>query len=342
MQKLVSVIIPVFNTAEYLHRCVDSILSQTYPSVEIILIDDGSFDDSPQICDAYADSRQNVQALHIENGGQGRARNLGIEMARGAYLMFCDSDDAYEPDMIEHLYNAVENHPECSIACCGLKFIFERSERLFLVFDEPFVTDKNRLLEMYFTENKIIPSPVNKIYKRQVFDSLRYPEGMIYEDRFISLEMFLQNPAIYFSGQVKYNYYIRKNSTIQSAFSQKNMDFLKVCENEILLVTEHAPDFLFKAQLGYLDVIAELLMRIIICGYRKNKASYCELLQLLKRKYAEYKPALPRKKHFKYRKFNTFKRSTLFYYSSYFFLRRKVGRALRRFRKKQKNFGVLS
>lgn len=114
----VSVIVPVYNAEEYLNRCVDSLLNQTLKDIEIILVDDGSEDSSPQICDKYASDNENVRVLHLENGGPARARNKGIEIAQGGYIGFADSDDYCHAEQFEKLYqNAKEN--DSDIAMCS-------------------------------------------------------------------------------------------------------------------------------------------------------------------------------------------------------------------------------
>lgn len=325
----ISIIVPVYNVEKYLNKCVDSLLSQTYSNIEIILIDDGSNDSSGIICDEYASKFSNIIVKHIENGGQGRARNIGISMASGEYIMFCDSDDYYDYDMVEYLYNAIEDETQIKIAMCGLKFVFsdDRIEER-LVFNEDFVTDFNTILNMYFNEDKIVSSPVNKIYHKSVFDDLKYPENMIYEDRYISLPMFIKFPTIHVCSKAKYNYILRKGSTIQSSFSIKNMDYIKVLEQEKKLLSEY-PAFNNQVVYSYNNGLEMLLRKIIIDGYFNNKEYYNIVLLKLKENTKENKEFFIKKDLFRWCKYYKLKYITIFAYS----FRNKIGKLIRMLKK---------
>ncbi|MCR4647602.1 MAG: glycosyltransferase family 2 protein [Lachnospiraceae bacterium] len=118
MDALVSVIVPVYNSTAYLERCVDAILSQTYKNLEVILVDDGSKDDSLSMCRAYEEKDSRVKCIHKENGGSSSARNVGIKEAKGEYICFCDSDDYYEPDIVENLSKVFDENEDAMIAQC--------------------------------------------------------------------------------------------------------------------------------------------------------------------------------------------------------------------------------
>ena len=123
MRELVSVIVPVYNVELYLKFCVESIIMQTYENLEIILVDDGSKDGSPHICDAFLNKDKRVRVIHQQNQGLSAARNAGIEVARGKYFTFVDSDDYIRKDMIERLVNLVERK-KVDIACCEYEEVF--------------------------------------------------------------------------------------------------------------------------------------------------------------------------------------------------------------------------
>lgn len=310
----ISVIVPVYNTEKYLNKCINSLLRQTYKNIEIILIDDGSTDSSGSICDEYAQNYANIQVRHIENGGQGRARNIGVSLAGGEYIMFCDSDDYYDSDMVEYLYNSIKDTPNIKIAMCGLKFLFGYKTLNRIVYEKPFVADFDKIISLYFNENKIISSPVNKIYHKSVFEKLKYPEDMIYEDRYISLPMFIQFPEIYMCGEAKYNYVIRQNSTIQSSFSDKNLDYLKVLEQEKILLSEY-PQFDKQIIYSYNDGIEFLLRKIISGGYSKNKEAYNRLLEKLKENTEQNKQIFDNSNFKKWQKFYKYKHIAIWSYS---------------------------
>ena len=113
----ISIIVPVYNTEKYLHRCIDSILAQTFTDFELILVDDGSSDNSPKICDEYAEKDKRVRVIHQENGGVSRARNIGIDNSCGTYLMFCDSDDYVDKRFCEVMHKCATEYPDDCIIC---------------------------------------------------------------------------------------------------------------------------------------------------------------------------------------------------------------------------------
>lgn len=180
-----SVIVPVYNSEKYLNRCVDSLVKQTLKDIEIILVDDGSKDSSPAICDEYAEKYGNITVLHLENGGPARARNKGIEIAKGEYLAFCDSDDYVELNMYEKLYaNAIEYHTD--IAMCTYSFDYDGrivpAKFKFDSFYENKEAVKNGLLKRIYDSNfDGLAGPTNKLYSKQmvVDNDIKFDESMI-------------------------------------------------------------------------------------------------------------------------------------------------------------------
>lgn len=123
MDKLISIVVPVYNAKKYINRCLDSLVNQTYKNTEIILVDDGSKDGSEKVCDSYADKYENITVLHIENGGPSNARNTGIAAANGEYLMFCDSDDYPEKNWCMEFANAIDKYGDNHFFICGMRHI---------------------------------------------------------------------------------------------------------------------------------------------------------------------------------------------------------------------------
>ncbi len=165
----VSAIVPVYNVEKYLNRCVDSILNQTFTDFELILVDDGSPDNSGKICDEYAEKDSRVKVIHKENGGVSVARNLGIETSVGEYITFIDSDDWIEAQMFEQLYNAAEN---CDIIFCGFSSIGFRNT---IVYDlEDIKADNRALADLYVNSSKIkpcFPTVWAKFYRAEIIKS---------------------------------------------------------------------------------------------------------------------------------------------------------------------------
>lgn len=192
MSKLISVIIPVYNVENYLKKCMDSVLQQTYENLEIILVDDGSTDKSGSICDEYKAKDSKVVVLHQKNGGLSKARNTGREYAHGEYIGFVDSDDAIHPQMYELLFNAIER-AQADVAICREVAFFDEAELLETesynakesIFEN---TDRKGYCRKFlepFTGS--VTWAWNKLYKKECLDGVQFVEGKRMEDiRFCS------------------------------------------------------------------------------------------------------------------------------------------------------------
>lgn len=167
MSTKVSIVVPIYNTAKYLPACLDSILAQTHQDLEIILIDDGSTDESGQIADTYAKKDKRIKVIHQKNAGQSSARNRGIKEAKGEYLSFIDSDDKIKPDFIEKLLNAYDDHTAISV--CGINYKRLRQETAENVYINPLRHRKNHeskkayILYLLAVDGRMYSS-VNKLY----------------------------------------------------------------------------------------------------------------------------------------------------------------------------------
>lgn len=178
---LLTIIVPIYNVEPYLHKCIDSILAQSYSHLEIILVDDGSTDNCGSICDEYTFKDKRIKVIHQHNQGLSAARNIGISTAKGIYIGFVDSDDWIAPDMYYNLHAAIINH-QADIAVCGV--YFKKSTGVFL---SPKATDTIKLytdeaiVKACLTE-EILTCAWNKLYKREILNETTFPFGMCYED----------------------------------------------------------------------------------------------------------------------------------------------------------------
>lgn len=180
---LISVIIPVYNTSQYLKRCIDSLLSQTYPAIEIMLVDDGSTDTSGSICDEYAESYPNVKCIHKENGGQGSARNEGLSSIHGDYIGFVDSDDWVSPEMYRRFAKVIEETGADVVQTGCLRLTSEREAHLSDIGSVSLYRDKS-ILERYLHDGMTggSYSVCTCLFKRAVLEGLTFREGKRNED----------------------------------------------------------------------------------------------------------------------------------------------------------------
>ena len=200
---MISVIVPVYNAEKYIKKCVDSILSQTVSDIEIILVDDGSTDNSPIICDEYARNNEKVKVIHKTNGGAGSARNAGLDVACGEYILFVDGDDYIHPKFIELLL-AVLNHYHCKIASCHYRFVKPDETVTFKSYDNSIIESAERIdcadwlsnFDLHCNKVSLI-SPCMRLCCRSIFDDLRFKEGYTEEDSMILPYILEQTETIY-------------------------------------------------------------------------------------------------------------------------------------------------
>lgn len=220
---LISIIVPVYNTEQYLSKCIESIQKQTLSNLEIIIVDDGSTDGSLAICRNYASYDNRLVVIHKENGGLSSARNAGLDCASAPYVGFVDSDDYIESTMYEHLYQAITKF-QADIASCGVYDVFENKTRVRSKEDTCFVIPAVQACEMALEEKKDSTIVPNKLFKKELFSTLRFPEGKIMEDDFIFTRLLLQAEQVAILTKPYYYYIHRPNSITTSKFCLKDLD----------------------------------------------------------------------------------------------------------------------
>ena len=214
MDSMISVIVPVYKVEKYLNKCVNSILGQTYQNLEIILIDDGSPDNCGAICDAYAKKDSRIEVIHKKNGGLSDARNSGLDIAKGDYIAFVDSDDYIHCEMIEKLLcSSKENDADISI--CSAQMVDEQNRALGVLPVTPGVYTGIQVIEEYDYFHGAYVVAWNKLYKRHIFDNLRYDVGKIHEDEFSFHRVFSKCKIVSCVDDALY-YYLQRSGSIMS------------------------------------------------------------------------------------------------------------------------------
>lgn len=222
----ISVIVPVYKVEPYLERCVQSILSQTFTDFELLLIDDGSPDRCPELCEEFAQNDWRVRVIHQKNQGLSAARNKGIENASGKYLAFIDSDDWIHPEMLERLYTEFLE-TGAQIVLCNYANVYgegKREENDFGIKKREILTGREAL-ERVTLENENIPYIIacNKLYKKELFEYVRYPAGKLHEDVFVIYELYLQCEKICCISDVFY-FYRQREESIAHSCSMRSLD----------------------------------------------------------------------------------------------------------------------
>ena len=221
MQELISVIVPVYNVEKYLEKCVNSILSQSYKNIEIILVDDGSTDLSGEICDLYSKDYPNIKTIHKKNGGLSSARNAGLDIARGQYIGFVDSDDWVKESMYENMYRNIKSSG-CDIATCGMLLSDGNKQKEYKNIKKKKVYTRDRALIEILLERDLDVSACNKLYNANLFRDIRYPEGENNEDAAVIMDIMSKVKEIIHIGTPEYFYFQRKGS-ISNTPSDKNL-----------------------------------------------------------------------------------------------------------------------
>ena len=248
METLISVIIPVYKVETYLEKCIVSIVEQTYKALEIILVDDGSPDRCGLICDEWGKKDNRIKIIHKKNGGLSEARNYGLDIAQGTYVVFIDSDDLVAPTMIERLFAESQKHEADIVECnysCFTDVLPEKENR------EPTtstVCTSEKALSLLLNESVFKYTVWNKLYRREIFDTLRFEVGKLHEDVFFTYQAFGKSKCINKIDDCLYYYRQRSGSIMGSSFSIRNLDSMEARKRQYYYMKENYPGLTDKAQ----------------------------------------------------------------------------------------------
>lgn len=236
---LISIVVPIYKVEKYIHRCVDSILAQTFTDFELILVDDGSPDNCGIICDEYALKDNRIHVIHKENGGLSDARNAGIDWAfensNSEWLTFIDSDDWVHPRYLEALYNAVVESG-CSISACGYQETTGEEPNV----DENQLSSKIVNTEQFFCEHTVNATVAwGKLYKKSFFVTIRYPVNKLHEDEFTTYKILFVNKNCAYIYQPLYYYFQNEEGIMKSAWSIKKLVVLDAYEGQLEFFRKH-------------------------------------------------------------------------------------------------------
>lgn len=223
---MISIIVPIYNVAPYLRRCIDSILNQTYHEFELILVDDGSPDNCGAICDEYAAKDTRVRVIHKENGGLSNARNAGCEIAQGEFIAFIDSDDWIAPDFLKRLYTTLEV-TRADICECGVIKTDGKTDLLPVRDEVPSLYNTVDALEQLIHDGAFHQHVWNKLYRRDVIADIIFPKGKTNEDEFWTYQVFGNAKTVAKISDVLYFYFQRPGSIMGETYSLKRLDALE-------------------------------------------------------------------------------------------------------------------
>ena len=267
----ISVIVPVYKVEKFLHRCVDSILNQSFRDFELILVDDGSPDNCGNLCDAYAARDSRIHVIHQKNGGMSAARNTGIDWvmaeSHSHWLVFVDSDDWVHPQFLQQLYSAAEQ-TLCKISACG----FFRTEGDPLPEGEDFSIQRMSADDYYCGQLHEGSTAVawNKLYHRSLFKKLRYPIGKLHEDEFTTYKAVYRSGSIGVTPARLYAYYQNPEGIMRSDWNPRRMHVLEAVEQQIAFAQQQGNDRLLKKAVEqYIYSLYDHLNKALVV-YRKE------------------------------------------------------------------------
>ncbi len=224
---LISIIIPVYKVEKYLEKCIESVLKQTYTNLQVILVDDGSPDNCGKICDEYAKKDSRIEVIHKVNGGLSDARNVGIAKAKGKYIGFVDSDDYIKEDMYEILINLIKEY-DADVSICNLYEVIEGKE--YIRNKENGIKEYNRIdiLKEVLLDKNIQSYACNKLYKKELFNEIKYPIGKKYEDIGTTFYIFEKCNKVVVTSEPEYYYLKRADSLVNNVTESTVLDYTEI------------------------------------------------------------------------------------------------------------------
>lgn len=299
MEKLISVIIPVYNVEKYLEKCIQSVINQTYKNLEIILVNDGSTDNSLNICKKFSNIDNRIVLFNKENGGLSSARNFGIDNASGEYISFLDSDDFISENMYEILVDNLEkfNGDISIIESCDVyenNYFIEKQ----INEKEVIIYSKQEAMIKYF-EGNFIPA-WGKLYKKRLFNNIRFPLGILNEDEAIMIKIFDSCDKNIIYQNIKLYFYLKRESgsiTSTKKNIKNNVDWINNAYENLIYINNNYPNLTSNAKARYYTSILAMMIRLIELDsleFNDEKKRYRELLkgnrkEILKNKYINLK-----------------------------------------------------
>lgn len=289
-----SIIVPVYNAGEFLSVCIDSILLQTDKSIELILVNDGSSDDSGLVCDQYAERDSRVVVIHQKNQGVSSARNAGIDKISGQYVMFVDSDDIIAPNLVETLYSIIKESG-ADIASCELRR-FSNNGLVMGVYpsDGKYkILDNTEALKNLLYQEDIVSGPYCKLFNRNIFLDLKYQLGVkVAEDLDVTYRAIASSKKVALSAYIGYYYRQHSNSAIHNDFKKSRLDGLDICK-----------DIVDDARMHHISVVPASINRLfmeavyIIIQIPRNNSNFLSERRASEAVLREYKSRVISDKH---------------------------------------------
>lgn len=281
MKDLITVVIPIYKVENYLQKCIDSVINQTYSNLEIILVDDGSPDNCGTICDEYAKKDARIQVIHKENGGLSDARNVGIKNANGKYITFIDSDDYVTEDYVGYLYDMIKKY-NVKLSVCGIKTVWKDAKKVKSQKEKvQYLNTKETFENMLFAKG-IEVAAYGKMYLTELWKNYEFPKGKAYEDTAVIYKLIEEAKNVAYGCKNCYYYVARVGSiSKQQQFNKNEEDYIKHTEEMLEFIKEKYPE-LEKATQRF-DIYSKFrILRILIFTTPRNKKMEEDIIREIK------------------------------------------------------------
>lgn len=286
-EDLITIVIPIYKVEKYLKKCINSVLNQTYQNLEIILVNDGSPDNCPQICEQYAEKDNRIKVLHKENGGLSDARNAGIDIAKGKYITFIDSDDYVTNDYVEYMYKLIKKYNTKMSTCEAQRVNTEKEASITEYTENIEVLTKKELFYKILFAQKSDVSACFKLYETELFSDIRYPKGVVYEDTATTYKLIEKCDKIATGNKKCYFYCTRPNSISKiKGFNKNELDYIKNTEEMLRYLKNEYPDL--KQAINRYDLYANFrILRLLLFTNPRDKKMEKEIFKKIKEKRKE-------------------------------------------------------
>lgn len=280
----ISVIVPVYESEKYLDRCVQSILNQTYQDFELILVDDGSPDNSPLLCDKWAENDSRVYVIHKENGGASSARNAGLKIAKGRWIAFADSDDWLDRTALKTLYD-LANQYNVPMAIGGMRVVQKYTDASIVMKQNAKVLSNADLMSRFFRLNgePDTHSVCGAIIRRDILEDYSFIEGRMNEDVETCYYLARKCEAAVYTDAPLYNYFKNIEGVTNSGFSKKKLDLLDIWDIVQKQVEQFTPEYSYACEMNCKRARFTLLTQMSLNGYDHHDPFMVETKRKLKR-----------------------------------------------------------
>ena len=251
--ELISIIVPVFNTEKFLNRCITSIINQKYKNIEVILVNDGSTDNCPSICESWKNKDSRIKVIHKKNGGLSSARNAGLKIAEGKYIGFVDSDDWIDENMYLKLYTAIRNY-NADIAISKIEIVKVNNNKLKEKVSRIEILNKQDMYDLFFRVSKkqINYCVCDKLYNANLIKKFNFTEGIRFEDIDFNYRVFSEaNKAIYLNDKLYYWYFNEGNSITRNKVIKKDLQLIDVWKKIYKHCKKNNPNNSYYAKMNY-------------------------------------------------------------------------------------------